>query len=72
MYEEIVKRDNIPINMDSELEPLTFPAFIEEWRIRLLDHAFHAYTKCSVPFKKGDEFSNYKGSDLVVQRVIFR
>ena len=64
MYDEIIQRDNILIDMDSALEPLTLAAFIEDWGIRLFDHA---YIKCTITFKKGDDFSH-----LVVQQVIFR
>ncbi len=71
-FEDIVRADNIPITMDSPLDPLPLSAFIEEWRIRLWDHAFVTYFKRHDHFKKSEDFSSFKGSDLAVKRVIFR
>lgn len=71
-YEDIVCADNIPISIDSPLEPLSLSAFIEESRIRLQDHAFLSYFRGHDPFKKSDVFSTFKGLDLAVKPVIFR
>jgi hypothetical protein len=71
-FEDIVRADNINISMDSPLEPLSLSAFIEEWRIRLWDHAFLTYFKGHDHFKKSEDFSSFKGFDLAVKRVIFR
>jgi hypothetical protein len=71
-FEDIVRADSIRISMDSPLEPLSLIEFIEEWRIRLWDHAFLSYFKGYDHFKKSEDFSLFKGSDLAVKRVIFR
>ncbi len=71
-FEDIVRADSIRISMDSPLEPLSLIEFIEEWRIRLWDHAFLSYFKGHDHFKKSEDFSLFKGSDLAVKRVIFR
>lgn len=72
MFEDIVQQDRIPIDMSVPSEPLALAAYIEECRITLWDHAFVSVFRGHDCFKKIDDFQGYKGTDLVVRRVLFR
>lgn len=72
VFDAVMKQDRIRIDMEAPLEPMTLPAFIEDCRIKLWDHAFNSYFRGHDYFKKNDEFVGYKGADLVVRRAIFR
>ncbi len=72
MFEDIVQQDRIPINMSLPSEPLTLASYIEECRIALWDHAFISVFRGTDCFKKIDDFQAYKGTDLVLKRVLFR
>jgi hypothetical protein len=67
-----VLADNVPIDYIVPVEPLSLLSYIETWRVRIFDHAFLHYYRGADPFTKAKEFSEYKGTDLVVKRVIFR
>jgi hypothetical protein len=71
-FDKIVLADNIPIDYTEPAEPLSLLSYIETWRVRLFDHAFLYYYRGADPFTKAKEFSEYRGTDLVVKRVIFR
>ena len=72
MFEDIVQQDRIPIDMSVSSEPLALAAYIEECKIALWDHAFVSVFHGHDCFKKIDDFQGYKGTDLVVRRVLFR
>ena len=67
-----MRQDRLPINMTLDSEPMLLPAYIEDWRIKLWEHAFNTYFRGHDSFKKGDDFVGFEGSDLVVRRVLFR
>lgn len=71
-FDEMMRQDRIPIDMNSPLEPLTLSSYIEESRIQLWDHAFTSYFRGHDAFKKSDEFVGFRGADLAVRRVLFR
>ena len=58
--------------MSTAIEPMLLPAYIEDCRMKLWDHAFGTYFRGPDSFKKGDDFVGFNGSDLVVRRVLFR
>lgn len=72
LFDDIMRQDRIPIDMSSPLEPFTLAAYIEDCRMKLWEHAFNSYFKGQDRYKKTEEFVGYKGSVLVVRRVIFR
>jgi hypothetical protein len=72
MFEDIVQQDRIPIDMFVSSEPLTLAAYIEECRIVLWDYAFITVFRGHDCFKKIDDFQGYKGTDLVVKKILFR
>jgi hypothetical protein len=58
--------------MDIPTEPKTISQFIESWRVKLWDKAFLMVFKGTDHFKKSDPFKDFKGSDLVVKRVVYK
>lgn len=72
LFEEIMRQDRPPIDMGSALEPMSLSAYIEDCQMKMWDHAFTSYFKGHDYYKKSDDFVGYKGSDLVVRRVLFR
>jgi hypothetical protein len=72
LFENIIHKDNITLHMDVTTEPKTILQFIESWRIKLWDKAFLTVFKGADHFKKSDSFKDFKGSDLVVKRVVYR
>jgi hypothetical protein len=72
LFETIVHKDNVPLNMGVPTEPKTISQFIESWRVKLWDKAFPTIYKGAEHFKKSDSFKEYKGSELVVKRVVYR
>ncbi len=71
-FDNVIKKDNININMAAPLEPETLPKYIEGWRRKIWKQGFGHVLKGANAFKKSDYFMSYDGSDLVVKRVIFR
>ena len=72
LFETIVHKDNVPLNMDVPAEPRTLSQFIEYWRVKIWDKAFVNVFKGAEAFKKSIAFKDFKGSDLVVKRVVYR
>lgn len=68
----ILARDNIQLDMQSPLEPMTTVNYVEGWRMRLWDKAFCGDFSSKGHFKKGDTFKKCTGADTAVKRVIFR
>jgi hypothetical protein len=58
--------------MNVASKPILLPAYIEDCRMKLWDHAFNTYFRGPDSFKKDDDFVGFNGSDLVVRRVLFR
>jgi hypothetical protein len=48
------------------------PAYLVKWRMQLWDLAFSTIFKGVSPFKKNDVFVDYRGSNLLMRRVIYR
>jgi hypothetical protein len=71
-FEDVVRKDGLEINMNTEPTAETLAEYIEGWRIKLWDQAFGPTLKGGVGFKKSDNFSTYEGSEEAVKRVIFR
>ena len=67
-----MRQDRLPINLSLASEPMLLPAYIEDCRMKLWDHAFNTYFRGHDSFKKGDDFVVFDGTDLVVRRVLFR
>ncbi len=71
MYDDIIKSDNIPIDMSGPSPPQTLVVYIETWRLKLWDMAFTGMFKGADTFKKSDNFKEFKGAMLAVKRVIY-
>jgi hypothetical protein len=67
-----MRQDRLPINMSLASEPMLLPAYIEDCRMKLWEHAFNTYFRGHDSFKKGDDFVGFDGYDLVVRRVLYR
>ena len=72
LFETIAHKDNVHLNMDVQAEPKTLSQFIEYWRVKIWDKAFVNVFKRAEAFKKSIAFKEFKGSDLVVKRVVYR
>lgn len=72
LFDDIMRQDRIPINMNVEGEPLTLSTYIEDCGMKLWDQAFNTFFRGPDSFKKSDNFVAVKGSNLVVRRVLFR
>jgi len=72
MFDDIVKKDQLKLALNSPQRPENFPDYIEGWRIRVWDKVFLGNFKGSEVFKKSNDFKKRKGSDDVVKRVIYR
>jgi hypothetical protein len=67
-----VAKDGIFLNMDGLDGPDSLPAYLEKWRMQFWDLAFSTIFKGVSPFKKSDVFVDYRGSNLLVKRVVYR
>jgi hypothetical protein len=67
-----MRQDRLPINMSLASELMFLPAYIEDCRMKLWEHAFNTYFRGHDSFKKGDDFVGFDGSALVVRGVLFR
>jgi hypothetical protein len=67
-----VAKDGIVLNMGGLDGPDSLPAYLEKWRMQLWDLAFSTIFKGVTPFKKSDVFVDYRGSNLLVKRVVYR
>jgi hypothetical protein len=67
-----VAKDGIVLNMDGWDGPDSLPVYLEKWRMQLWDLAFSTIFKGVSPFKKSDVFVDYRGSNLLVKRVVYR
>jgi hypothetical protein len=65
-----VAKDGIVLNMGGLDGPDSPHAYLERWRMQLWDLAFS--TIFVTPFKKSDVFVDYRGSNLLVKRVVYR
>lgn len=72
LFDEIMRQDRIPIDMTVQEEPRPLAAYIEDCRMKLWDHAFSSYFKGHDCFKKSEDFVGFKGTDLLIRRVLFR
>ncbi|KAG0571575.1 hypothetical protein KC19_VG023500 [Ceratodon purpureus] len=72
MYDEMIRKDRIVVNMTVAFEPMSLSDYIEDCRMKFWDTASSSLFRGHECFKKTDEFSKYKGADLVVRRVTFR
>ena len=52
IFDETMRQDRLPINMNLASEPMLLPAYIEDCRMKLWDHAFNTYFRGSDSFKK--------------------
>jgi hypothetical protein len=71
-FDEIMRQDRLKIDMSVPLEPLSLPAYIEDCRMKLWEHAFSTYFRGHDCYKKSDDFVAFKGTELLVRRVLFR
>jgi hypothetical protein len=71
-FNTTVAKDGIVLNFGG-LDGLdTLLAYLEKWRMQLWDLAFSSVFRGVTPFKKSDVFLDYRGSSLLVKRVIYR
>ena len=70
--DDILRSDRPPINMNVSTEPMGLETYVEDCRMKLFDHAFLSYFKGTDAFTKSTDFKDFKGSDLVVRRVLYR
>jgi hypothetical protein len=71
-FNTIVAKDEIVLNLGELDGPDILPAYLKKWRMLLWDLAFSSIFKEVTPFKKSDVFVDYRGSNLLVRRVIYR
>jgi len=71
-FDNVVKKDNLQVNMKTPLELEYLHEYNEGWRRKIWNQGFGPILKGANAFKKSDAFQTYKGSDLVVRRVLFR
>ena len=68
----IVAKDGIVLNLGG-LDGLDILlAYLENWRMQLWDLAFSLVFKKVKPFKKSDVFVDYRGFNLLVNKVIYK
>ena len=67
-----MRQDRLAINFDIPSEPLTLAAYIEDCRMKLWDNAFLTFFRGQEAFNKTLDFLEFKGTDLLVRRVLFR
>lgn len=67
-----ITRDNLPVDMKSPLEPLYVSDFVEDWRMRIWDHAFENELTEKPSFKKSDNFLKFPETDSIIKRVVYR
>jgi hypothetical protein len=67
-----VAKDGIVLNMSGLDGPDSLPAYLEKWRMQLWDLAFSTIFKGVSPFKKSDVFVDYRRSNLLVKRVVYK
>jgi hypothetical protein len=67
-----VAKDGIVLNMGGLDGPNSLLAYLGKWCMQLWDLAFSTIFKGVSPFKKSDVFVDYRGSNLLVKRVIYR
>ncbi len=72
IYEETVRQDRLVINFDLPSEPSTLVSYIEDCRMKLWDYAFPSFFRGQDAFNKTHDFDGYKGTELIVRRVLFR
>ena len=72
IFDETMRQDRLPISMSVASEPLLLPAYIEDCRMKLQDHAFSTYFRGHNFVKKNDDFVGFNGSKLVVRRIVLR
>lgn len=72
MFDNILRSDNVPINMEVVAEPESLRDYMEGWRMKLWEHAYVGIFKGADAFKKSDYFKDFKGANLAVKRVIYR
>ena len=71
-FDDVVKQDNINIDMNVPLQLDTLVDYLEGWRRKIWDHGFLAHLRGAKYFKKSDNFSTYEGSQHAIRRVLFR
>jgi len=71
-FDSVVNKDGIQVNLNTPLQPMTLPKYIEEWRRRIWEQRFGPFLKGGKGFKKFDVFSNVEGLDMAVRRVLFQ
>ncbi len=71
-FENVVRQDQININMNVPLQPETLAEYIEGWRRKIWDQGFMAHLRGTNYFKKSDNFMTYEGLKHAVRRVLFR
>jgi hypothetical protein len=70
-FNTTVAKDGIVLNLGG-LDGLdTLPTYLEKWRMQLWDLTFSSVFKDVSPFKKSDDFLDYRGSNLLMKRVIY-
>jgi hypothetical protein len=67
-----VAKDGIVLIIGGLDGPDSLPAYLKKWRIQLWDLAFSTIFKGVSPFKKSNVFVDYRGSNLLVKRVVYR
>jgi len=72
MFDNIIRSDNITINMDVPAEPDTLKAYIEKWRMKVWDTAFTEMFKGADAFKKSNTFKDYRSAMLAIHCLIYR
>jgi len=71
-FDDVVKNDNIHIDMNVPQQPETLVEYIEGWRRKIWDQGFMSVFRGTNYFKKGDNFMMFNGAKHAVRRVLFR
>ena len=71
-FNTIVAKDGTIVNLGGMDGPDILLAYLKKWRMQLWDLAFLSVFKGVSPFKKSDVFVDYRGSNLLVKRIIYK
>jgi len=71
MYDNIIRSDNVAVNMDVPAEPDTLNDYTENWRMKVWDTTYIGMFKGANALKKSENFKDYRSTMLAVHRLIY-
>ena len=70
-FDSLIKNSELVLTNDNT-ELLSMKDYIEKWRIQIWDHGFFNFFRGKSPFIKNSLFAEHPGTQLAVQRLIYR